>query len=233
MRKPKTTDSYTDTSPSKGHKIPITSRYYIILHNLEGLLQELVKNCSYMTASTAILDLGCGHKPYEHLFAQKFSIYVGVDIDRESLADVISRGGYLPFKDGSFDVCLCTQVCEHVRDPELLLMEIHRVLNQRGILFLSTHAIAQVHNYPHDYWRWTDQGLKVLLGKCFPDIQIYEVTTPMETIFQLGMIYLPKNRLSSFLVALVNTLLKRFGKSSLNSRLPKLVSTYLVMARKS
>jgi SAM-dependent methyltransferase len=46
----------------------------------------------------------------------------------------------LPFDDGSFDLVLCAETIEHVRDVQLFLSEIRRVLRPGGTLALSTPA---------------------------------------------------------------------------------------------
>jgi SAM-dependent methyltransferase len=46
----------------------------------------------------------------------------------------------LPFDDGSFDLVLCAETIEHVRDVQLLLSEIRRVLRPGGTLALTTPA---------------------------------------------------------------------------------------------
>jgi ubiquinone/menaquinone biosynthesis C-methylase UbiE len=46
----------------------------------------------------------------------------------------------LPLDDASFDLVLCAETIEHVRDVQLLLSEIRRVLRPRGTLALTTPA---------------------------------------------------------------------------------------------
>lgn len=46
----------------------------------------------------------------------------------------------LPFDDGSFDLALCAETLEHVRDVQLLLSELRRVLRPGGRLALTTPA---------------------------------------------------------------------------------------------
>jgi SAM-dependent methyltransferase len=46
----------------------------------------------------------------------------------------------LPFEDGSFDLVLCAETLEHVRDVQLLLSELRRVLRPGGRLALTTPA---------------------------------------------------------------------------------------------
>jgi SAM-dependent methyltransferase len=46
----------------------------------------------------------------------------------------------LPFGDGEFDLVLCAETLEHVRDLQLLLSEARRVLRPEGTLALTTPA---------------------------------------------------------------------------------------------
>jgi ubiquinone/menaquinone biosynthesis C-methylase UbiE len=48
----------------------------------------------------------------------------------------------LPFADSAFDLVLCSETIEHVRDVQLLLSEIRRVLRPGGRLALTTPASA-------------------------------------------------------------------------------------------
>jgi SAM-dependent methyltransferase len=54
----------------------------------------------------------------------------------------------LPFDDGSFDLVLCAETIEHVRDVQLLLSEIRRVLRPGGTLALTTPANLPVGRPP-------------------------------------------------------------------------------------
>jgi SAM-dependent methyltransferase len=54
----------------------------------------------------------------------------------------------LPFADGSFDLVLCAETIEHVRDVQLLLSEIRRVLRPGGTLALTTPANLPVGRLP-------------------------------------------------------------------------------------
>jgi SAM-dependent methyltransferase len=50
----------------------------------------------------------------------------------------------LPFDDGSFDLVLCAETLEHVRDVQLLLSELRRVLRPGGRLALTTPAHGRI-----------------------------------------------------------------------------------------
>ena len=46
----------------------------------------------------------------------------------------------LPFEDGSFDLVLCAETIEHVRDVQLLVSEVRRVLRPGGRFAVTTPA---------------------------------------------------------------------------------------------
>lgn len=50
----------------------------------------------------------------------------------------------LPYADESFEYIACTEVIEHVENPQALLREFHRVLRQDGRLYLSTPNILNL-----------------------------------------------------------------------------------------
>ena len=54
----------------------------------------------------------------------------------------------LPFADGEFDLVLCAETLEHVRDVQLLVSEARRVLAARGRLALTTPAHGRLSALP-------------------------------------------------------------------------------------
>ncbi len=79
-----------------------------------------------------VLDIGCGA-------TKQWSSSIGLDRDRYPAVDVIAElDSGLPFVDESFHQVFAVHVLEHVRDVELLMHEIHRVLRPGGVL----HAIV-------------------------------------------------------------------------------------------
>lgn len=116
-----------------------------------------------------LLDMGCGAKPYRHLFMQ-VSSYVGIDLPvslsanrMEKRVDVYGAIDRLPFCDGSFDAVLSTQVLEHVTSPAAVLGEAARVLRAGGVFLLTIPFVAAEHEEPHDYFRFTRYGIQSLL----------------------------------------------------------------------
>lgn len=113
-----------------------------------------------------LLDLGCGDVPYYPFYKDLVESITCVDWGSSSLdisfldfkAD-LNKG--LPFfEDSQFDTIICTDVLEHIHNPELLYQELARVLNQKGRLVLAVPFLYWIHENPHDYHRYTHFKLR-------------------------------------------------------------------------
>ena len=108
-----------------------------------------------------VLDLGCGSSPYRE-YLPATAIHVGVDRMAQPSVDLLAAGEELPFADEVFDGVMCTEVIAHSRRPWQVLPEIARVLRPGGKLYLTApfdwHLMP-----PHDYFRFTNLGLRTLL----------------------------------------------------------------------
>ncbi|HWF55333.1 MAG TPA: class I SAM-dependent methyltransferase, partial [Solirubrobacteraceae bacterium] len=119
-----------------------------------------------------LADVGCGAQPYRRL-VRASTRYVGIDTDRArdhfgyDLPDVraIRAGERWPLQDGEADVVLATETLEHVPDPNAFLAEAFRVLRPGGQVILTTPFAARWHYIPHDHWRFTPSGLRLLLER--------------------------------------------------------------------
>lgn len=121
-----------------------------------------------------ILDVGSTYRPYESLFTGKYRSYLTIDLAITSgKPDIIALGESLPVASECMDICLCTQVLEHVNNPAKVVSELARVLKRNGILILSTHGVFHYHPNPHDFWRWTAEGLYRVVNEYFDDVVIH------------------------------------------------------------
>ena len=64
----------------------------------------------------------------------------------------------------SFDAVFSGAVLEHLAMPWLIAAEINRVLRLGGITYHITPQAWPVHEEPNDFWRFTDEALKLLFG---------------------------------------------------------------------
>lgn len=121
-------------------------------------------------ARNRVLDVGCGDRWVEEDLHSSME-YIGLDYPLTvskgypGRVNVFSDGQCLPFKADSMDTVLLLDVLEHIVSPESVLAETYRVLKPGGIVVLQVPFLYPLHDEPHDYHRWTDQGLRLLLER--------------------------------------------------------------------
>lgn len=93
----------------------------------------------------AIVDVGGGPGYFADAFRAAGARYAGIDPDvgeltaRGSVTEGFLRasGLELPIRDGALDLCLSSNVLEHVPDPERMADEMLRVVRPGGVMWLS------------------------------------------------------------------------------------------------
>lgn len=127
------------------------------------------------------LDVGCGKMPYREYISKHSAIeeYVGLDIetaieyDANVKADFTWDGITMPFDEESFDTAMATEVLEHCPDPMIILGEINRVLKPGGLFFFTTPFFWNLHEVPHDEYRYTPFSIeRILRAAGFTDIKV-------------------------------------------------------------
>lgn len=116
-----------------------------------------------------IVDIGCGQSPYKHLLNIQRTQYYGLDIedsnqkfDYDNDQIIHFDGNNIPFNDGSIDGFICTEVLEHIKEPEKFIIEIYRILRMGGVGIVTVPWSARYHYIPHDYYRFTPSALQIL-----------------------------------------------------------------------
>ena len=91
---------------------------YALYKNVSSIANHITGN---------VIDVGCGKKPYKHLFQTKK--YIGIEVEQEGHdhtnedVDVFYDGNRIPFDDARFDSAITSQVLEHVFTPDAFLTE--------------------------------------------------------------------------------------------------------------
>lgn len=129
--------------------------------------RELTRDLSALlpTLGGTVVDVGCGSAPYRH-FLPSSTHHVGVDVFKATGVDVLvdSRSS-LPFRTGSLDAVISTQMLSMVPDPDALLADINRALKPGGYLVVTVPHIYNDFAPGRDLWRWTGTGLQRVLGR--------------------------------------------------------------------
>lgn len=116
-----------------------------------------------------VLDAGAGQGQYAHFFTGRR--YCGVDLAVGDAAwdygrlDAIADLTALPFPNATFAAALHIVTIEHLREPACALAELARTLVPGAPLLIAAPHEWEVHQAPHDYFRYTRYGLAYLLEK--------------------------------------------------------------------
>ena len=113
-----------------------------------------------------VLDVGSGRQAWRRVIEAVADDYHSLDREAPGGREPTFRGdarGMPPVPDSSYDTVVCTQVLEHVADPSAALTEMARVLEPGGTLVLTVPHLSRRHELPHDYFRYTQEGVGALL----------------------------------------------------------------------
>lgn len=144
-----------------------------------SIFKSLTQNLPKLKGS--LLDVGCGKMPYKNYILAQSDVtdYVGLDIeqalvyDAEISPDYTWDGVTMPFEDDRFDCVIATEVLEHCPEPEVVLNEVFRVLKPQGVLFFTVPFLWNLHEVPHDEYRYTPFSLqRHLCNSGFETIEI-------------------------------------------------------------
>jgi 2-polyprenyl-3-methyl-5-hydroxy-6-metoxy-1,4-benzoquinol methylase len=123
-------------------------------------------------AGKRVLDVGCSSGYLARPLVERGCTVVGIERDpdaAEAARDVCTEvlvGDVevmaLPFESNSFDVILCGDLIEHLRQPEQFLVHVHRCLRGNGRLVLSTPNVANWTmrlSLLGGRWHYTERGI--------------------------------------------------------------------------
>lgn len=126
-----------------------------------------------LAGARRVLDVGCGEGQISRLAARLGADAIGIDPTWNCVSVAAARGGAtfaraeaaaLPFVAESFDAVVACLVFEHIREVELAIAEVSRVLRPHGTFcFFLNHPLLQTPNSgwiddhildpPEQYWR--------------------------------------------------------------------------------
>ena len=127
------------------------------------LAEEVIKGKSVIEVGS--LDVNGSLRQVAAAFAP--SSYIGVDIQMGRGVDQVCKVEDLirTFGCERFDVVLCTEVLEHVKDWREAIHNLKEVLKPGGVLLITTRSLGkEYHGYPFDFWRYELSDMKAIFS---------------------------------------------------------------------
>lgn len=102
-------------------------------------------------------------KYVQDIFAGQDVEYIGCDMRPGPGVDKVLNLHKLDLPDNSVGTIVCLDTLEHVEYPRRAVSEMYRVLDEEGIMIISSVFEFPIHGYPDDYWRFTPSAFKSLM----------------------------------------------------------------------
>jgi len=158
--------------------IPLRPKTMLTYTMRTSILESIKEECADFCG--IVLDVGCGLMPYRKIVEAnpKVEKYIGMDWENPLYSNLVEPdlrwdGKQIPLEDESVDCVIATEFLEHYADTEVILHEIWRVLRQDGKVFATVPFVWNLHEIPHDEYRFTPFSLERLFVRVgFKDIKI-------------------------------------------------------------
>ncbi len=169
-------------------------------------LYRAIRSAVAAYARGRLLDAGAGRGAYRSLLERHCERCESLDaVDCggiDHVADLQNTG--LPA--AQYDTIVCTQVLQHLPEPQQAIAEIARMLRPGGRVIVTVPHLVWLHNEPHDYLRFTPHGLRHMVEEaglhvveeqklggliCFlayaPSTFALALLWPVRPLFRLGL----------------------------------------------
>lgn len=121
-----------------------------------------------------VLNLGSGIGQFDHYLSKKIkTINLDISFSKKNL-HVVADAHFLPLRSDCLDIVYSIAVLEHVRRPWIVADEIFRVLHSGGYVVLELPFLNVIHD-EHDYFRFTDKGIRSLFDERRFDVILEQV----------------------------------------------------------
>ena len=113
-----------------------------------------------------VLDIGSGGGPSYEKYLPKNIEYIKTDYTQKPGVDkVLDFNAKFDFPDATFDTVFLFHNLYIAENPDFTILEIKRVLKDGGYLLISNPFTANEMPEPHDYVRFSKEGLDRLIEK--------------------------------------------------------------------
>lgn len=141
-------------------RIPINPLYLSLKYSLRRYFVDefLTRQIPGLATKSLVLDLGGSRITKRGQFdIEGYPLrIVYLNLSTIKRPHIQADAARLPFSTATFGAIICTEVLEHVPDPQIVLHEAARVLRPGGILLITVPFLFGIHADPYDFGRYTD-----------------------------------------------------------------------------
>ncbi|MBD2150109.1 methyltransferase domain-containing protein [Pseudanabaena sp. FACHB-1277] len=159
---------------------------------------------------------------------------LNIDIVPANQPDVLADLHTIPLRDLSVDTIVSIAVLEHTRYPWIVAQEFYRVLRNGGYGIIAVPFLQPQHACPHDYVRFTEQGLvEVMKYVGFEVVETGHVHHFGQTMAWLLWEYLKGSNTKKWMLPLWGILINQLSKGNLfKGDSPNTHNTHYVVVQK-
>lgn len=112
------------------------------------------------------------------------SIMEGVDYEIAPNAPDVDVQELSMYPADTYDIVVLDEILEHVERPWRAVEEVRRLLKPGGCLIVSTPFLIAEHRMPKDYWRFTKDGVRVILEQ-YSRVDVFSWGNPASVAYLL------------------------------------------------
>lgn len=131
---------------------------------VRGRIREFLNGASWPGPVLEVGSLQIDDTSLRDLYNQRAE-WLGIDLVEgpgvDMLCDITKCDDSLPYD--YFGTVICSEVLEHIFDVSSALKQMYRVTRPGGKILVTTLFAFPEHQYPSDYWRFSESCLRQLL----------------------------------------------------------------------
>jgi hypothetical protein len=138
------------------------------LENMEYFVTKWISSLAVQSRKLRVLDVGGAdyNGSYRNLFPENLFSFTACDLTDFGNVDVVMTSEYeIPFDNEEFDLVISGQTFEHCPKFYELFLEMKRVCNQSGLLFIIAPSSGGEHKFPTDCYRFLPGAFEFLANE--------------------------------------------------------------------
>ena len=112
-----------------------------------------------------VVNMGSGTESFYKQIFSKYKGLIRIGIPHDGDVNAYGDAMALPLKNDSVNLFISSSVIEHLPDPEKAVSELFRTIKPGGQVYAEIPFIGAYHMAPHDYQRYTINGIESLFNR--------------------------------------------------------------------